>query len=296
MENFKKDINAKTGVGNGLRFNSGKLRYDLLHAKALEDMVRVLSYGAEKYTVRDDNGKIINDGANNWRNGFSWKSVYASLDRHFKAIEAGEDYDHDTGMLHVAHLACNAHFLNAFYYDFPEGDDRIKKIFTPKKIGLDIDEVIADFTSAWADMYGTPRTPNSWYFDRKMKGRFELMRENGKLDEFYMGIKPLVLAEDLPFDPHCYITSRPVNNEITEAWLDLHGFPSKPVFTVGIGESKSDVAKKAGVEIFVDDKYENFCDLNKNGITTYLYSRNHNLKFDVGHLRINSLKELPILQ
>jgi hypothetical protein len=296
QEGFIRDINAKTGIGTGLRFNKGKLRYSLVNAQAHRDMVEILTYGAEKYTIRDDNGNIINDGSHNWENGLSWTSVYDSLKRHMAAIEAGEDYDKDTKKLHIAHAACNVHFLNAYYYIFPQGDDRIKYINKIPKIGFDIDELLADFVGAWADKYGTSREPKSWFYDRKMGQRFADMRKSGELDEFYMNIKPLILPNDLPIEPHCYITSRPVSTEITEAWLDLYEFPAKPVYTVGIGENKSDIAKKAGVEMFIDDSYNNFVELNNNGITTYLYTRSHNIKFDVGHLRLNSLNDLPFLQ
>jgi len=291
-----KDINAKTGVGSGLRFNQGKLRYDLLHPKALEDMVDILTYGANKYTVLDDAGNVLNDGANNWRQGLSWKSVYASLERHMEAIKAGEDYDRDTGKLHIAHAACNVHFLNAFYYDFPQGDDRVKMHLKLPKIGLDIDGVLADFVNAWADKYGTTRAPSSWYYDRKMLERFNDLREKKELDELYMSIKPLITPEDLPFEPHCYITSRPVSKEITEAWLDMHGFPARPVYSIGIRENKVDVAKESGIEIFIDDAYKNFVELNNAGIFTYLFTQSHNKRFDVGHMRLNSLKELPLLK
>jgi hypothetical protein len=64
------------------------------------------------------------------------------------------------------------------------------------------------------------------------------MRENGTLDEFYLSIEPLVKPEDMPFEPHCYITSRPVAKEITEQWLDMHNFPAKPVISIDIRQSK----------------------------------------------------------
>ena len=43
------------------------------------------------------------------------------------------------------------------------------------------------------------------------------MREAGTLEEFYMIIEPLIMPEDLPFEPYCYITSRPLSKEVTEA-------------------------------------------------------------------------------
>jgi uncharacterized HAD superfamily protein len=111
-----------------------------------------------------------------------------------------------------------------------------------------------------------------------------------------MNIEPLIKSEDLPFVPHCYITSRPVSKEISEAWLDKHGFPTKPVYSLDIHQSKVKIAKEAGVEIFIDDSFENFVELNNGGIFTYLYTQPWNVKHDIGHMRINSLKDIPLLK
>ena len=280
----KKDYTATTGKGGGLRYNKGKLRYDLIHPKALEDFVQILTDGATKYESR------------NWEMGLSWTSVLASLKRHVTAIERGEDYDKESGRLHIAHAACNVHFLNAFYYIFPQGDDRPKKFLKLPKIGLDIDGIICDFSGSWNARYPEiSAKPNSWYFDRKITTRFEEMRSNNTLNQFYLNLEPLIKPEEIPFEPHCYITSRPVSKEITEQWLDKHGFPTRPVYSVDMGETKIEVAKTAGIEIFIDDSFGNFVELNNNGIFTYLYSTSWNSRYNVGHMRINSLQELPLL-
>jgi hypothetical protein len=286
MDDFiEKNIEFLTGKGSGIRFNSDKLRYDLVEPNAYRDFVEVLTDGAKKYN--DDN----------WKNGFSWRSVIASLKRHLAAIELGEDYDPESGRLHIAHAACNVHFLNAFYYLFPQGDDRPRRFLKIPKIGLDVDGIIADFTGAWHDLYPEiSATPNSYYLDRQIKQRFVDMTANGTLDKFYMDIQPLMKPEDLPFEPHCYITSRPVSQELTEDWLDMYHFPCKKVYSVGLRTSKVEACKEAGVEIFVDDSYDNFVELNNAGIFTYLYSAPWNLRYEVGHMRINSLKELPVLK
>ena len=213
------------------------------------------------------------------------------------AIERGEDYDKESGRLHIAHAACNVHFLNAFYYSFPQGDDRPRHYLNLPKIGIDVDGVIANWTGAWAKLYPeVSATPTSWYLDRNVAKRFNDMREAGTLDSFYLSVEPLLKPEDLPFEPHCYITSRPVSNEISEQWLDKNGFPAKKVYTVDIRTSKVQVAKDAGVEIFVDDSFENFVELNKAKIFTYLYSAPWNQKHDVGHMRIKSLNDIPLLR
>ena len=280
-----KDFTATTGKGGGLRFNKGKLRYDLVNPKAHQDMVEVLTDGANKYFAR------------NWENGLSWSSTIASLKRHLSAIEKGEDFDPESGRLHIAHAACNVHFLNAFYYIFPQGDDRPKRFLKQPKIGLDIDGVLADFSSSWSELYpDVQATPNSWFFDRKISKRFDIMRENGELDNFYLNLDSLINPKELPFEPCCYITSRPVSSTISEQWLDKNHFPCKPVISIDIRKSKVEVAKEQGIEFFIDDSYENFVELNNNGIFTYLFTTPWNKRYDVGHMRLNSLKDLPILK
>lgn len=270
--------NQTTGKGNGLRFNEGKPRYDLVNPEALEDMVKVLTYGANKYVPR------------NWEQGLSWTSVLASLKRHIAAFERGEDIDNESGMLHIAHAACNIHYLNAYYHFFPQGDDRVKR-HVPR-IGLDIDEVLCDFVGGWTEKFML-ETPKFWRFDRLMVERFNVMRDNNELNDFYLQLKPKISPDDIPFEPCCYITSRPVEKHITEQWLDYYHFPCAKVVSLDIKQSKVEAAKQNNVEVFVDDSYENFKELNDNGVLCYLFDRPHNQRFDVGHLRIKTLKDMP---
>ena len=285
----------------GLRFDKGKLRYDLIQPDALKGLVEVLTFGATKYEDR------------NWEKGMSWSKVIGPLERHLAAIKAGKDYDIDkncpdcqastkenwicknhSGKLHIDNLQCNAHFLSAYYRIYPQGDDRPHKYLNPSKIGLDIDEVLCDWLGGWRELWNIKEPPTSWYFDRQIRQRFEDMKAAGTLDSFYAGLKPLINPEDIPFEPHCYITSRPCSLETSIAWLDKWGFPTKPVYSVGVGQSKVDVAKESGIDIFVDDSYDNFIPLNKAGICTFLYDQPHNRRYDVGYKRIKSLKELPL--
>mgnify|MGYP006056379119 CR=1 FL=1 len=124
--------------------------------------------------------------------------------------------------------------------------------------------------------------------------KFKQMEIDGILDEFYLNLKPLINPNEIPFEPHCYVTSRPVKTEISEQWLDNNGFPQRPVYTVQVGQSKVDVIKQSEIEIFVDDRFENFVELNKAGICCYLFDASHNRRYDVGYKRIKSLKDLPI--
>ena len=265
--------------GGGLRYNEGKIRYDLLHPVSLRGIAGVMTKGAEKYAER------------NWERGMSWTSVMASTKRHIQAWESGEDYDPETGLLHIDHAQCGLHFISAFYKIYPQGDDRRHHYLDTPKIGLDIDEVLCDWVGDWTELRGLP-TPTSWYFDRELIEKFEEMREQNKLDEFYLSLPALIKPEDIPFEPHCYITSRPVDTKITEQWLAANGFPARPVFTTTPEKGKVEIAKEQGVEMFVDDGFHNFKALNEAGITCFLMDAPHNQRYDVGFKRIKSLKQL----
>lgn len=261
------------------RFNAGKLRYDLISQPALKGLASVLTMGAEKY------------GERNWEKGMVWSKVIASLKRHLSAIEHGEDYDAESGYLHIDHLQANAHFLSAYYTIYPQGDDRLPSYLNHPKIGLDIDGVICDWQKGWCDKFGYDE-PNSWSFSYSHKAHYESFTKK-ELEQFYLNLDRLIDPKSLPFEPHCYITARSIDPEITKQWIQKNGFPTRPLYCVPFNESKVELARKTGIEVFVDDKYDNFVELNNAGIFTYLMTTPQNIRYNVGHRRINSLNDLP---
>lgn len=263
--------------GGGLRYNQGKLRLDLLPENALRDVAKVFTMGAEKY------------GDNNWRRGMRWNNVVASLERHLSAFKRGEDFDPESGLPHISHLVANGLFLGEYYTIYPQGDDRIGQWINHPKIGLDIDDVLADFCGAYSKKRGLPE-PKFWAWS------YEMRKDIGDAkgwEEFLSGLPPKIMPDEMPFEPVCYITSRSVPTKVTERWIESNRFPCVPVITVGHGESKVDAAKNAGVEVFVDDRYETFIEMNTAGICCYLMDMPHNARYDVGYRRIKSLMELP---
>lgn len=265
----------KTGKGNALRFNQGKLRYDLIEPRAMEDFVQVLTDGAIKYYDR------------NWEKGLSWTSVLASLKRHIEAVEKGEDYDPQTGRLHIAHAACNVHFLNAFYYIFPQGDDR-KRVIGHRPYGIDIDNILNMFSEHFFKYLNLDERKTTHWNDPRIKNNFHKIEND---INFWATIPILVTSEEIIYEPTCYITSRPIDVSITEKWLDDNFYPKAKVFSVGVGMSKINAAKSCGIEAFIDDSYDNFLEFNNNGIDCYLFTATHNTKYNVGHKRINNIKE-----
>ena len=278
----------------GLRFNSGKTRYDLVPQSMVEGVAKVLGYGAEKYTVKNEKGEVIVRGDNNWKRGLSWMDVKASHDRHIAAWLSGEDVDSESGQLHIDLALTNLAFLKEYYQIYPQGDDRPHKYLNAPRIGLDIDCVLADWISAYKAVYKYPNDHqfDSWYLNYKILERCT----NDLGDDFYLNLKPLVDPKTLKFEPHCYITARHSSRaKVTEEWLYRNGFPCVPIHMIEPGGSKVELAKQAKVDIFVDDVYKNFLELNEAGVCCYLLDAPHNVKFNVGYKRIKSLNELPCI-
>lgn len=260
----------------GLRYNEGKLRYDLLEPYAIEELVRVFSKGAQKYAP------------NNWKKGMEWSKVLASLKRHIAAFEKGEDVDQETNCYHMAHAAWNALALVSYYKIYPQGDDREHEYLKRPKIGLDIDDVICDFAGGYCERFEQPQ-PLHW------NCHYDIVKQLGEITadkSFYLSLKPKIEQKDMPFEPHCYITSRSIPVEWTMEWLQINGFPTRPVHCVPFDTSKVEVAKNAGIDWYVDDRYENFVELNNAGVCTFLFDAPHNHKYNVGYKRIYSLKDL----
>jgi len=109
--------------------------------------------------------------------------------------------------------------------------------------------------------------------------------------DFWMNIKVKTPPSAIPFEPTCYITHRPIPNELTEEWLDRNNYPVAPVYTVEKGH-KHEVALAEKLDVFVDDSYDNFVELNSAGVLCYLFDAPHNRRYDVGFKRIKSLNEI----
>jgi hypothetical protein len=101
-----------------LRYNTGKPQWSLVDFQALEPMVRVLMYGAEKYT------KDGVSGAHNWKQGLPTTEICDSLVRHLAAYLNGEDNDPESGLPHIGHMLCNLMFLSHMTYQNPQWDNR----------------------------------------------------------------------------------------------------------------------------------------------------------------------------
>lgn len=105
---------ASERKADGLKYDDGKPRYDLLDKVFLDGVATVLGFGARKYA------------ADNWRGGIAYRRLIAAAGRHLASISAGEDVDPESGLRHVDHLGCCVMFLSNMMATRPDLDDRWK--------------------------------------------------------------------------------------------------------------------------------------------------------------------------
>jgi hypothetical protein len=89
-----------------------KLQFDLIPEEQLEEMVRVMMSGLKKHKKND------------WMAGYPWSYYYNALRRHISSFWKGEDFDKESGELHIAHAACCCLILSYYIKNRKEFDDR----------------------------------------------------------------------------------------------------------------------------------------------------------------------------
>ncbi len=94
----KKAIDKAYGLGR--KDDSSKLRWDLIPTGVLGQVIKVLTFGASKYS--DDNWKKVPDRR---------RRYYAAMMRHVDTWWQGEKIDPESGVHHLAHAICCAMFL-----------------------------------------------------------------------------------------------------------------------------------------------------------------------------------------
>lgn len=99
----------------GIKHDSAKPRMDLVPFEVVEEVAKVLGFGALKY------------GDWQWFSGFAYGRLYGAAMRHLTAFQQGQDLDEESGLSHVAHAICNLMFLQAQLIHKVGTDDRKKR-------------------------------------------------------------------------------------------------------------------------------------------------------------------------
>jgi hypothetical protein len=84
----------------GCKYDADKVDWSLVDLKELEGFVRVLMYGAKKYSHTNWNKLDHAD-----------KRYYSACVRHLSAFQSGEIYDPESGHTHLDHAMANLFIL-----------------------------------------------------------------------------------------------------------------------------------------------------------------------------------------
>lgn len=135
------------------------------------------------------------------------------------------------------------------------------------RIACDLDGVIADFESAYNRYFNTDISKESEF---KITKNVRKLKYNKK---FWTGIG---VIERLSFEPHIYATKRINPKNYIKEWLEINGFPIKPIYqtTYQYG-NKADIIK-GRCDVLIDDSPENVYTCNKSGVPALLIDRPHN--------------------
>lgn len=104
--------NKKLEKEGGKKFDQNKAELDLIPFESLEEIAKIMSFGANKY------------GRRNWQNGIAYTRLIAAALRHLGKFADKIDFDDESKMNHVAHSATNLLFLLWMIKNRPDLDDR----------------------------------------------------------------------------------------------------------------------------------------------------------------------------
>jgi uncharacterized HAD superfamily protein len=269
---------AQKGDTGFKKFDDGKVMFQLIPPKAIKRVADVFTHGSHKY------GKF------NFRNRGEWSRYIGAIHRHLNAFEDCIDFDKDAkdvgvDLYHIAQVACNALILLDAYDNNPAGDDRWKTKYSQNlRIGLDIDQVIADFMTAYCERFNVDSNTVYWNFSYDILKNLEAVKDD---KDFWLSIPKM---RDIHFEPVMYCTSRICDSSITQEWIEKMKLPTAPVVTVGHNQSKVEVLKQWNLDVFIDDSYVNFKEINASGVCAcYLMDTPQNTRYDVGSRRLFNL-------
>lgn len=107
-------MSKKTKKVEGVKHDQQKIRWDLVPYDAVNEIAKVLTFGAAKYEAR------------NWEKGMDWSRAFGALQRHLTRWFHGQDKDKETRLTHLANAGCCLFFLLSWELRKVGNDDRPK--------------------------------------------------------------------------------------------------------------------------------------------------------------------------
>lgn len=137
---------------NGVKYDEGKLRYDLIPPEAMEALAHIYTMGAVKY------------GPNNWERGMSWSRIIGALFRHLYSWIKGDEIDKESGKSHLWHVLWNVAALVTYEARKIGVDDRSCKNKELPGFGHEPEPVTRNSGYAkWGYPNETPKIKHSTY-------------------------------------------------------------------------------------------------------------------------------------
>jgi hypothetical protein len=103
-DSYKEELKNHLENMEGIKYDDSKPDYSLIPPRALNDLVKVLTFGAKKYD------------RHNWKKLENAEQRYfAAAQRHLWAVVRGETHDPESGEHHYAHALCCIMYLLEFY-------------------------------------------------------------------------------------------------------------------------------------------------------------------------------------
>lgn len=133
------------------------------------------------------------------------------------------------------------------------------------RIGLDIDDCLADFWNAYCEYFDVEHNPRM--LEDKIITR-NVQQVLSKDREFWLGLEVLNVPD---FIPELYCTKRVNSKRWTKAWLEMNGFPDRPVYQMLYQQGNKADMIKGRVDVFIDDSFSNVLKCNQSGIPALLY-------------------------
>ena len=155
------------------------------------------------------------------------------------------------------------------------------------RIGLDIDDCLADFWGAYCDYFDTAHNPRMLEDHIITRNVQRILKED---KSFWLGLK----VKNRPnFIPELYCTKRVNNKEWTREWLKMNGFPERPIYQMYYQHGNKADMIKGRVDVFIDDSLSNVLKCHKSGVPALLLHTEHTKDFPM--FKVYSLNKDEII-
>lgn len=150
------------------------------------------------------------------------------------------------------------------------------------RIALDIDDVLAHFMSAYCEKFNTKKYPN------RLRGPVITRNVHQKLmydRDFWLSLE---VKHRPNFIPELYCTKRVNPKEYTKKWLEINGFPKRPVYQMIYQHGNKATMIKGRCDVLIDDSYSNVKKAMESGLPAILLTTSYNKDIDYKY-RVESL-------